>query len=161
MIINNKANMKKCYLALLAVLLLAGCAVPIIAPNTTPVSTSESKPIPESRIFNNQLVISKAGYGEVVVKRDIGFLGSGCNTDIFIDGKLSAELATGEKVLFYLPEGRHIIGIKPINRGICGGVSVTEETEALVSLKQPLTFRIGIKTTGLYSMDLFINPTAF
>ena len=141
--------MKKTILlsALALTLLAAGCTV------SKPIPASQAKFIPDNRIYNKQLIAPKAGSGEVVVKRDGGFVGSLCNIKVFVDGNLSAEIAPGEKVIFYLPEGPHILGVWP-NKP-CGGGAMEMETEALVTTKRSLAFRVGYGVAAGY----FIYPT--
>jgi len=125
---------------------LSGCA-------TQPIPTSQASFVPDLRILDKSIVTPKDGAGQVIVKRDGGIGGSACNTRVFANGRLSAELAPSEKVILYLPEGAHIISAWPNNP--CGGGMV--EAEARVSVTRPITFRIGYGSNG----DFGLYPTAF
>ena len=124
-----------------------GCAF-----GTQPVPTSEALIVPDKRIHDRQFITHKTGFGTVVVKRDSGMMGSICSVEVFVDGNLAAELASSEKVTFYLSEGPHILGVLPSSA--CRGALA--EIEAIVTKNRPLTFRIGW-SNGNY----FISPTSF
>jgi hypothetical protein len=104
-------------------------------------------------VLNAALLERKEGLGQVVVKRDEGLSGSACNSRVFANGTLVAEIAPGEKVIFYLPEGEQMLAA--IATGICGGGLV--ETKASVSRFHPAIFRISYGSSGEFS----IQPTAF
>jgi hypothetical protein len=53
-----------------ATLCLVGCA-------TTPVMTTEAKPVPRERVVAPDYLVPRAGSCLVIVKRDAGFLGVG------------------------------------------------------------------------------------
>lgn len=126
---------------------LFGCA-------TTPIPTSSAQNVPAERVLNASLLKPKDGYGQVIVKRDEGAQYGLCNSRVFANGMPVAEISTGEKVTFYLPEGENIIGAMAA-ASLCGGGLV--ETKVLVVRSHPVTFRIGFGTNG----DFFIQPTAF
>lgn len=125
---------------------LVGCA-------TTPISTSSARDVPSTRVVNPALLERKEGFGQVVVKRDEGLSASACNSRIFANGKPVAEIAPGEKVIFYLPEGEQMLAA--MATGICIGGLV--ETRASVSRSRPAVFRISYGSSGEFS----IQPTAF
>ena len=127
----------------MGVLFLGGCA-------TTPVPTSEARPVPLERIQNPTLVKKQQGYGEVTIKRDEGISGSACNTQIFVDGKPVADIAPGEKVVLYLPEGDHMLAA--IARGICGGGLV--EAKVSASEKRSPVYRVSYGSSGEFSLQL-------
>ncbi|MDV2864953.1 putative periplasmic lipoprotein [Phytobacter ursingii] len=137
--------MKKSFVAL-AIIFLAGCA-------TKPVSNEQAKAVPQQQIFNKELLVKKQGTGEVVIKRDTGFMGSACLTRVYVDGKDVADLDTAQKVVVYPVVGEHIISAWP--KGICGGGM--SEQSAKVESDRILMFRIGYGTNG----DFGIYPTAF
>jgi hypothetical protein len=137
---------KSILLFILALAALAGCLT-----YSQPIPSSEAKIPPDKRIYDTQFMTPKAGFGTVLVKRDSGSPVA-CHVNILVDGNLSAELVSGEKVIFYLPEGPHIIGGQLTNS--CGGSLM--EAEAIVAKNRPLAFRIGYNAGGY-----FINPTAF
>lgn len=133
-------------IAFIAALLIAGCA-------TTPVSTGSAQSVSPSRVLNASFLQRKDGYGEVIVKRDEGFLASACNTRVFANATPIAEIAPGEKVVFYLPEGEHMVAA--IAGGICAGGLV--EAKVLVSRARTAVFRVSYGSSGEFS----IQPTAF
>lgn len=133
-------------LAIVCVTALSGCA-------TTPVSNSNAKPVPVERIISKSSQLKKTGDATVNVKRDAGFIGSGCNIVVYLDGKPIAELDTAEKVTFYAQPGEHILSVKQTS--IC----VAGLKEIAISLKEndEKTYRIGFGG----NVDMSINATAF
>lgn len=125
---------------------LLGCA-------TTPVSTSSARDVPSTRVLTPAFLERKDGLGQVVVKRDEGLSASACNSRVFANGTPVAEIAPGEKVIFYLPEGEQMLGA--MATGICIGGLV--EAKASVSRLRPSVFRISYGSSGEFS----IQPTAF
>ncbi len=133
-------------LATVLLLSLLGCA-------TTPIPTSAARDVPRSRVLSATLLERKEGLGQVVVKRDEGFSASACNSRVYANGTPVAEIAPGEKVIFYLPEGEQMLAA--MATGICIGGLV--ETKASVSRSRPAVFRISYGSSGEFS----IQPTAF
>lgn len=131
----------------LAVLLISflGCA-------TTPVPTQAAREVSKSRVYNLAFLEPKEGFGQVIVKRDEGLVPV-CNTSVFANGVLLTDLAPGEKVTFYLPEGEQMVGARA--NGICGGGLV--EAKASVSRSRPAVFRISYGSASEFS----IQPTTF
>jgi len=126
---------------------LFGCA-------TTPVPTSSAENVPVRRVLDRSFLIAKDGYGQVIVKRDGGLQYGACNSRVYANGMPVADISTGEKVTFYLPEGQNIIGAEA-TQPLCGGGLV--ETKVTVVRSRPAIFRVGYGTNG----DFFIKPTAF
>ena len=130
---------------LLLMLYATGCA-------TDPISTTAASPVPLKRVARPDFLNPKPGYSQVIVKRDTGFGASACATIVSANAKQIAFIRTGEKVVFYLPEGDHIIGAEP--DGICaGGIS---ETSIRVKSDKPIILRIRYGSSG----DFTIQPTA-
>lgn len=125
----------------LAAALLAGCA-------TSPIPSDKADPVPASRLFAHQK--PQAGGATLIVTRDTGFVGSGCNTTINIDGEKSAEIASGETAKFYVSAGDHIVSASSCGSGL-------KEREA--SMKAGATKRFRISIDSAMSMDL--SPTTF
>ena len=124
----------------------SGCA-------TTPIATNEALDVPRDRVINASLLVKLDASSVVVVKRDAGFIGATCTSRVFVNAVPVADLARGEKVVLYLPEGEHLVGTRA--NGICaGGLS---ETRASIMKGRTYTFRIGYGSNGEYS----IQPTAF
>ena len=134
-------------LGLLAItsLLLVGCS-------TTPIPSDQATPVPQSRLAAFQSKPS-GQYGTLIVTRDSGFVGSACNTIVYIDGKKSAEIAQGETAKFYLPVGEVIIGVN--STAMCGGG--LKERSLVMSADNTKKYRISIDT----SMSMDLSPTAF
>ena len=125
----------------LAVALLAGCA-------TSPIPSDKADPVPASRLFANQK--QNAGDAVLIVTRDTGFVGGGCNTTINIDGRKSAEIGSGETAKFFVAAGDHIVSASSCGSGL-------KEREA--SLKAGSTKRFRISIDSAMSMDL--SPTTY
>ena len=125
---------------------ILGCA-------TTPVPTGAARDVPRARVLNAALLERKESLGQVVVKRDEGFSASACNSRVFANGTPVAEIAPGEKVIFYLPEGEQMLAA--MATGICIGGLV--EAKAPVSRSRPAVFRISYGSSG----EVSIQPTAF
>lgn len=125
----------------LPLVILAGCM-------TSPISANRADPVPHSRLY---AFGGNAG-GQIVVTRDSGLYGSGCNYRLYIDGTLSAEFASGEVARFGVKPGKHILGIKPSSA--CGGFGLVER-EVEVGSGESVRRRITL------SGDAFdISPTA-
>jgi hypothetical protein len=131
----------KFFVGALAVALLVGCA-------TSPTPSGQADPVPGSRLFEYQK--PSTGAAILIVTRDKGFMGSGCNTTVSIDGKKSAEIGSGETARFYVPAGDHIVGASACGSGL-------KEREA--SLKAGSTKKFRISIDSAMSMDL--SPTAY
>ena len=131
----------KCFVGVLAVALLSGCS-------TSPVPSGEAAPVPASRLFSHQ----KPGpeLATLIVTRDKGFVGSGCNTTVSVDGVKSAAIGSGETAKFYLSAGDHIISASACGTGL-------KEREATLKAGGTKRFRISIDSA--MSMDL--SPTAY
>jgi hypothetical protein len=134
-------------------LLLTPLLISLLGCATTPVPTKSAKNVQNSRVLNPALLERKEGLGQVVVKRDLGLSASACNSRVFANGTPVADIAQGEKVVFYLPEGEQMLAAKAV--GICIGGLV--EAKVLVNLSRPAVFRISYGSSGEFS----IQPTAF
>jgi len=127
------------FVGAVAVALLAGCA-------TSPVPSNEAAPVPSSRLFAFQ---SQAhGDSTLVVTRDKGFVGSGCNTTVSIDGRRAAEVGSGETAKFRVAPGEHIVSASSCGSGL-------KERETNIKAGGTKKFRISIDSA--MSMDL--SPT--
>ena len=132
-------------LLVISSIILAGCS-------TSPIPSDQASPVPASRLTAFQS--KPAGqFGTLIVTRDNGFIGSACNTILYIDGKKSAEIGSGETAKFYLPAGEKIIGAN--STSMCGGG--LKERSLVMGADNIKKYRISIDTS--LSMDL--SPTAF
>ncbi len=84
-------------------ILFTGCA-------TTLPTISELEQVPEERRFAHQT--SKEGGAVLTVLRDKAFTGGGVDYRLFVDGKLSAQLAWGEFVVLYVLPGERVIEVR-------------------------------------------------
>ena len=135
------------------ILLVATTLLSLVGCATTPISTSSARDVPSTRVLNASLLERKSELGQVIVKRDEGLSASACNSRIFANGVPVAEIAAGEKVVFYLPEGEQMVAA--IATGICIGGLV--ESKASVSRSRPAIFRVSYGSSGEFS----IQPTSF
>ncbi|UJR53782.1 hypothetical protein [Dickeya zeae] len=131
---------------LISISLLNGCA-------TTPVSNNDAKAVPEKRIISKSSQIKNPGEATLIVKRDTGFAGSGCNIVVYLDSLAIAELDTGEKVTFYAQAGDHVLSAK--HSSIC--VAGLKEVGITLKENDKKTYRIGFGG----NLDMSINATAF
>lgn len=125
-----------------ALLFVAGC-------QTSPISPENADPVPASRLYGLQ----EGGEAKVIVTRDSGLYGSGCNVRLFVDGKLAGEFASGEVATFHVAPGQHVAGVKP--SAACGGGSLAER-EFVVGKGEAIRRRISITPGGID-----FSPTAY
>lgn len=131
---------------LFGAMFLTGCA-------TKPISTELAKPAPAKQIIDATLFSKKPGTGEVVIKRDSGYVGSACLTRVYIDGREVADLDPEQKITIYPTLGDHIFSAWP--KGMCGGGM--SEQSGKVTEGKVLTYRIGYGSGAEFG----IYPTAF
>ncbi|MCE0464911.1 DUF2846 domain-containing protein [Pseudomonas uvaldensis] len=129
----------KAVILVIAGSLLAGCA-------TSPVPSSEADPVPSSRLF--ALQAPAQGDSTLIVTRDKGFVGGGCNTTLSIDGRKAAEIGAGETAKFRVAPGEHIVSASACGSGL-------KERETNIKAGSTKKFRISIDSA--MSMDL--SPT--
>jgi hypothetical protein len=139
-------DMQKTLLAGVLLLAISGCA-------TEPMTTSVGALVPANRIFVAELAKPATGKASVVVKRDTGFMGGGCEFRLFVDGKPFADIGYGEKVQIHLQPGEHILGAR--SNGIC--MAGDAESATVLVAGQTRMYRIGIGSGG----ELRLQPTAF
>jgi hypothetical protein len=137
-------TMKVIQILPIAAVLLTGCA-------TSPLSSEMASPVPEARLLAFQ--DANHGASRLVITRDKGATGFGCRTNTFINGVHAAEIGAAETASFFLPPGRHLIGVN--TRGICS--SGMKEAELSMVEGEERRFRISIDNTG----SLHLSPTAF
>ncbi|MBF6029686.1 hypothetical protein ICY20_18205 [Pseudomonas sp. P115] len=127
------------YVGLASVLLLAGCA-------SSPIPSSQADPVPSTRLFAYQASVQ--GESFLVVTRDKGFAGSGCNGTVSIDGVRAAEVGTGETAKFRVTPGEHIVSVSTCGSGL-------KERETTIKPGATKKFRISIDS----AMSLDLSPT--
>ncbi|WP_180191770.1 hypothetical protein [Pseudomonas syringae] len=100
----------------LAVALLAGCS-------SSPMSVGEAEPVPSDELYAYQSKPTGES-GKVTVIRDQGFVGSGCDIVVYVDGRKAAKIGTGQRATFYLKPCSPSIGAGLAGSGLCAGAAV-------------------------------------
>jgi len=130
------------------VVMLAGCA-------TTPIPLVDAKPVPPNRIFT-QTSISARDTSSITVVRDIGYLGAGCDFGFYLDGRLVARLAAGERLSLDVSPGEYILGAATVGRALCSqGEDQRREIASIVKAGDKKIYRISARTDG----GIAIEPT--
>lgn len=111
--------------------LSAGCA-------TSPVPSTERRPVVPDRIFAPGLLTPSSGrMARFVIVRDRGSAGSLAGIDVFIDGQKIARLATSEFVTAYTTPGRHTLAAR-FSYGPIGPA----ERDFVADEQKPVTIRV-------------------
>ncbi|WP_417635539.1 hypothetical protein [Citrobacter freundii] len=126
------------------VLLLSACS-------SRPVSVTDAKPAPQARVFKYQTSAPTT----LVVMRDKGMIGAGCDASIFINGETVAKLETGEKATFHLDAGQWIVGASLEGTGLCALNPARQERETITKAGETKVFRVFTSNAG----DIDILPT--
>jgi hypothetical protein len=126
-----------------AFLFTAGCI-------NKPISFSEAKTIPTERVYAFQ----NKGEVTLLITRDKGMQGAGCNTRFYINETLAAEFAQGERYSFKVPSGALILGIEP--SAACGG-GLRVEREINGKPGDTIRSRIFISSTHIDIMPTAIH----
>lgn len=122
-------------------LVLAGCA-------TSPTAVQTAEPVPQDELYAFQQK-PHGQSGTMIVVRDSGALGSGCDVVVYVDGKRAAKIGTGQRATFYLPPGQPNLGIGLADSGLCSGMAVRSIT-AKVAAGETTTYRISGDMAGVY-----------
>lgn len=125
------------------VLLLSACS-------SRPVSVADAKPAPQW-VFKYQTSAPTT----LVVMRDKGMIGAGCDASIFINGETVAKLETGEKATFHLDAGQWIVGASLEGTGLCALNPARQERETITKAGETKVFRVFTSNAG----DIDILPT--
>lgn len=133
---------------LLGCLVLAGCV-------TQPPATNHIRTPSQDRLFAFQS--ESDGDAQIIVTRDVGMAGAGCFAAVFIDGKVVAKLATGERAVFHVSSGDHLLGTWNTGAGLCGYREGRDRKESEVSTVkgQSRKYRITINPNS----GVELNPT--
>lgn len=126
------------------VLLLSACS-------SRPVSVADAKPAPQARVFKYQTSAPTT----LVVMRDKGMIGAGCDASIFINGETVAKLETGEKATFHLDARQWIVGASLEGAGLCALNPARQERETITKAGETKVFRVFTSNAG----DIDILPT--
>ncbi|WP_122439767.1 hypothetical protein [Pseudomonas viridiflava] len=125
----------------LAVAMLAGCS-------SSPMSVGQAEPVPADELYAYQSKPSGES-GKVTVLRDQGFVGSGCDIVVYVDGRKAAKIGTGERASFYLKPGSPSIGAGLAGSGLCAGAAV-RTISANVQSGHESIYRISGDMGGFY-----------
>ncbi|MCS6259844.1 hypothetical protein G3479_11360 [Shewanella baltica] len=117
--------------------LLSGCA-------TSEVTMETAKQVPDDRLFIKNNV---DGDAVITIIRDSGFLGSGCNINVFINEALAATLDVAEKATFNVNEGEMFLGLQLTGSGLCISSSL-RQLETSIKQGQHKTYRIALDPSG-------------
>lgn len=127
--------------------LLAGCA-------SSAISVGQAEPVPGDELYAYQ-TRPVGESGTVTVVRDAGFVGSGCDVVVYIDGVKAAKIGTGQRATFFLPVGNPNIGVGFAGRGLCMGVAIRSITGNVMSGGESL-YSISGDMNGIY-LGPYIN----
>ncbi|WP_417663453.1 3-isopropylmalate dehydratase [Pseudomonas sp.] len=121
--------------AVLPMLVLTGCS----SYKTHPDQITQ---IPEDRMFEYQR--AEQDSGNIIINRDMGFIGGGCYVAFKLDRKLAARIGIGETATFSVAPGRHIVGIAIDEEGesLCNNGRLNREVAVTVTKGQDEHFRI-------------------
>ena len=127
--------MKRVIFAVFAVATLSACST---KPTTSSVAVAPM-------LYNT----ATADSATVVITRDNGFLGSACNTYIFVDGKQTASLRPSESATLHVPSGRHILSFDT-SRGLCP--SATDAVDVTLNKGDVKNYRIRGDMNGNFQL---------
>lgn len=133
--------MQRIIAAALFAVALSGCA-------TSPMQLSEAKVVPSDEVYGFKSNITQAS-GSLTVFRDDGFLGSGCDIMLYIDGQRAAKIGPGQKVTFNLPAGEVNLGTGLADSGLCSGAAI-KTLSANIKQGKSSTYRINGDMQGFY-----------
>ncbi len=90
------------------IMVVSGCS-------TMPVELSDSKKIPDERIYEAYIKYSApSGSGSrVIIVRDSGVLGSAASVSLFLNGEIIARLRTAESIVLHVELGDNLFGVAP------------------------------------------------
>ena len=146
--------MKTAFLIVALSILLTSCA-------TKPIDVATARSTPDERIYDKTLVAPSNDKVELILARDAGYVGSGCMTVVYLNGKIVSAIDNNEKTTLYVQPGRHILGTgpNPDGVGLCKGFAqrLRREIEINAEIGKPLRYRFATNDRG----EISIMPTAF
>ena len=146
--------MRMIFLAVATVIAVSACA-------TKPINTATARVSPAERVYAPELQIPGNDKVELTIARDAGYIGSGCMSAVYLDGRKVSAIDNNEKVVFFVSPGRHILGTgpNPDGRALCkyGAERARRESEVTAELGKPLKYRLAISANG----EISVMPTAF
>ena len=110
----------KILIPVFSVMVLSGCV-------TTALPDAESVQVRSEHILAYGTLPS-GPYGEIIVKRDSGMIGSACRIGFYVDGTLAGRIDTSEIAKFNVPVGERLIGIGPGASGLCSNTALREQS---------------------------------
>jgi hypothetical protein len=140
--------------------LLAACALLASGCATEGIPASQAKPVPVARTFENPYSKPIEGYGKIIVTRDIGNLGGATYIRIIADDEKIADLETGEKVEFFMSEGKHtLVACVGLQYSTCTGHF--DSYEMNVKTHKDNIYRVGFGAKNGMRLALGIWPDGF
>jgi hypothetical protein len=133
--------MMRILIGALAVALTAGCA-------STAIPVSQADPVPSDELYAFQ-VKPEGDSGKLIVVRDSGMVGSGCDILVYIDGRRAAKVGTSQRASFYLPPGNTSIGAGLAGSGLCAGAAIRTISATVSSGKESI-YRISGDMSGFF-----------
>lgn len=109
---------------------------------------SEAKPVPVDELYGFNEAPSKES-GSLTVFRDNGFVGSGCDIMLYIDGQRAAKIGPGQKASFNLPAGEVNLGTGLAESGLCAGAAI-KTVAANIKPGREAIYRINGDMQGFY-----------
>lgn len=132
------------FFALALLISVVGCAT--VTPQADQVIAA-----PAQRV----LALQAPGEATLVVTRDAGFFGGGCDEAVFVDGVKVARLRPRERAQFGVSAGAHVLGVGSTGRGLCDAPdNARREIDAQFSPGQVRMFHTSVQQSG----DLAISP---
>ena len=125
--------------------------VSLTACSTQPLSDNSYTHI-QPLVKNN----SDESTSAVVIRRDVGLMGSACKVDTYLDGIKYGSLSSGQSIKINTTEGEHILSAK-----FTGAICPDRLSEASLKLKENQTkyFRLAFDASGSFSiMPTLENP---
>lgn len=119
---------------------------------TTPVPSSDAKPIPLDRIYSINATKPEEGHALLVVTRDKGWKALACVARLYVDGVLIADLRASEQIRLYVEEGTHLVGVS--GERCLGGA---DQASVEVTRSKPVLLRVSMGSGA----GMKITPSAF
>lgn len=116
---------------------------------TKPAAPESVIPVPTERLYLFQGATDETS--QVVATRDIGLLAKGCPMAFLVNGQKAADIRTGERAVFNLAAGEHVIGVEPSGGGLCAmGDERRHRNEISVTIKagESKRFRLSVDVNG-------------
>lgn len=129
-------------------------AAAVAATGCASAPTPDADAVPARTILAPAMTVASVGSGVLVVKRDRGLTGSGCEHRLAIDGTPFAVLRVGEVVTIYAAPGEHVLSVSSP-----GAICPSGIVEAGVRLEagKRQTFRTGLPS----GWEIALTPTAY